>query len=143
PDLTEAGYVQFDCADATAPGLPRDATADGDFRSACWRGSPDVPFYQAVNAIAIDIRNATEAVRITEQVCPPAVLNGLAGVTCEALRFGSESDGAVLGIAASLVDPAGTLGDLGEDPTQWEVDQALEGAVFEIFIATDQIVTSP
>lgn len=134
PNLELQGMTSIDCADSTMWGDDLEP-ARGPYVQECWRGAPELPFDEEADDIVYSILAASDAVDVTDTVCPEDALYDSAAVAC---RAAAEGD-VLYRVVVALTDPALVVGALPDEPTDEQIDEALAGASVEVLVATEEV----
>ncbi len=134
PNLEVQGLARIDCADSTVWGGDLEPTR-GPYVQECWRGAPELPFDEEADDIMYSILAATDAVDVTDAVCPQDALYASAAVACRAANEGD----VLYRVVVALTDPATVVGTLPDEPTDEQIDDALAGAQVEVLVATQEV----
>ena len=136
PDLSPLGLETFECGTGEAIGGSFQQPQDG-YVAQCWTGAPaGDTFIDVANAVQDEVRLATEGVDATAVYCPEDALGDVGGIACRV----TEVDGEVLvRTVVILSDIGAVLDDLPEEPTDQDVQAALEGAEVEVLVGTEPV----
>jgi len=139
PDLTSLGLTQFTCGEGDAIGGSFQAPEE-PYVAECWKGSPDKTYLDVANSAQDAVILATGGVNITDDVCPEDSLTELGGIACRAALVGEGDSGVIVRTVVVLADPEATLGDLPDNPTQDQINEAITGAAVEVLVGTEPAI---
>lgn len=139
PDLTADGFEAMECSEGVVLGDAFVENEDADYRSECWSGTPESPFFEVAQGIVDDVVIAIDGEEFSLEACPPDVLNERGGVACRAALVGEEGDEALVRIVVVLTELDLVLASLEEGASQEEIVAALEGQSVEILIGTEPV----
>ncbi len=137
PDLSGQSLEQLDCEDSVVWGGTLE-TVTAPYVEECWTGSPDEPFYDTADAILTEITDATGAEDVSDDVCPEDALYDSAAVACRAAVKGE----VMIRVAVALTQPAVAVGNLPDQPTEEQIDQAVSGQAVDVWLGTQPLPES-
>lgn len=143
PSLEDQGFTTFVCGEGEAIGASFQQPAEGDFAAQCWKASPSGTFLDAANTAQDKVIDATGGINFTSSACPEDAFGAGGGIACRATLVERDGEQVLVRVVAVLADPRAVLGDLPQDPTQAQIEEALAGAKVEILVGTEPLITNP
>ncbi len=141
PDLSGFGLASFECGTGRALGSDFTPPSDDTYVAQCWAGSATSGIDTLADDVQREVLAATGGEDVSAEACARDASSGSASVACRAVLVTKVDTRVLVRTLVVLADIDALLADLPDNPTDAEIDAALNGADVEVLVGTEPIAS--